>query len=192
MESRVVVTALILTIIAACTKHEIEIQPFQRTSVAQEKEDSVFFSEWESIPAWVTEKNNGDIIFSYSRQFPQLWEPALANGTVVVFARNLWADDLSLKDFNKDAEKPLMMPFYFLPYFEKPNYTEQWSYNTGNNKITISLVVKGSSDAIIPRQQIQLRYVIIPGQVLKEKNQTVTNVRRLSYDQLIKIFQLSP
>jgi hypothetical protein len=81
------------------------------------------------------------------------------------------------------------MPFYFLPYFEKPNYTEQWNYETEADRITISLIIKGSSGAIMPRKQIQLCYIIIPEQDLNEKNQTVKDVRKFSYEKVIKTFK---
>ena len=48
-----------------------------------------------------------------------------------------------LNKLDDAPEKPLLMPFYFLPYFEKPDYTQQWSYSASENKINISLVVKG-------------------------------------------------
>jgi hypothetical protein len=193
MESRVVVTAFIFTIIAACTKHEIEIQPFQRTLVAQEKKvkPSVFISEWETILAWTAEKHGDVAVFSYNRQFLQLNKSVVTNGVVLVFARNLWANDSSLKDLNNEPERPLMMPFYFLPYFEKPNYTEQWNYETEADRITISVIVKGSSDVTMPRKQIQLCYIIIPEQDLKEKKQTVKEVRKFSYEKVIKTFKPS-
>jgi hypothetical protein len=194
MESRVVVTALIFTIIAACTKHEIEIQPFQRTLVAQEKEvnPSVFISEWETIPAWTAEKYSNATVFSYTRQFAHLNKSVLANGAVLIFARNLWADDLSLKEFGSEANKPLMMPFYFLPYFEKPDYTEHWNYTSDENRVQVSLTTKGASQTAMPGKKIQLRFVILPAELLKQKGQTVQGVRKLSYDKLVHTFSMTP
>jgi len=80
--------------------------------------------------------------------------------------------------------------FYFLPYFEKPAYTEQWNYTTEANKVDISLIVKGSSEPM-PRKKVQVRYMVIPQEVLKRKNQTVETARKLSYEQLVKIFGLN-
>lgn len=191
MESRVVVLALIFTIIAACSKHELERQSFTQASLVQENEGqpSAFFSDWETVPSWTTQKGNNATIFSYIRQFPGLDKSIFADGVVLVFARNLWLDDPSLKREDREADKPLMMPFYFLPYFEKPDYTEQWTFNNEADKVTVSLVVKGTnSEASMPRKKIQLRYVVLPREVLRQKNQTVQTVRKLSYEQLIKTF----
>lgn len=184
------VTALIFTIIAACTKHEIERQPLQK--IAQHAEDklqpSIFVSEWEAMHSWATQKSGDVTLFSYSRHFPQLNESSLINGAVLVFARNIWADDPSLKELDNEPDKPLMMPFYFLPYFEKPDYTEKWDYKIDAANINVSLMVKGSSDASMPGKKIELQYVIIPEQVLKEKEQTVKDVRQLSYEEVMKTF----
>jgi len=144
------------------------------------------------VPSWTIQKENGATSFSYIRQFPGLNESMFKNGVVLVFARNLWSDDHpSLNELNKEVDKPLMMPFYFLPYFEKPDYTEQWAYNTDLNRINVSVVVKSNSEVNMPGKKIQFRYVVIPGEVLHQKNQTAQEVRRLSYDQLIKAFSLS-
>jgi hypothetical protein len=194
MESRVVVFAMIFTIVASCTKHEIENQHFQKSpAVLKHKaQPSVFISEWEAISSWAIQKNPDVGGFSFIRQFPRLNGSTLENGAVLVFARNLWADDPSFEGMDYEPDKPLMMPFYFLPYFEKPDYTEQWSFNVDADKITTSVVVKGGSGVSMPRKGIQLRYMIIPGEVLKEKNQTTRDIRRLSYNELIKTFQLVP
>jgi hypothetical protein len=193
MESRVVVTALILTIIGACTKHEIEIPSSHQTLEIQEKEvrPSAFFSEWETVSSWNSQVTNNTIVFSYSRQFPGLNKEVLANGAVLVFARNLWADDLSLKEFGFEANKPLLMPFYFLPYFEKPDYTEQWNYTTEKNSVKVSLTTKGASQAAMPGKKIQLRFVILPAELLKQKGQTIQGVRKLSYDKLVQTFGMT-
>lgn len=190
MEGRFVVTALIFTILAACSKQNIEVQSFQRTSLVEQTNPVVYTSGWETIPAWTAQTSPGALSFSYTRQFPELTNSVLKNGVVLVFARNLWADDAALKEIDKAPEKPLMMPFYFLPYFEKPNYTEQWNYTPDENKVNITMVVKGSDGAALPGKKIQLRFVVIPREILKEKKQSVQAVRKLSYDQLVKTFSL--
>lgn len=193
MEGRFVVTALIFTIIAACSKQDIHETSLVKMSLAQGKEpqSGVYSSGWESIPAWNATTSPEAVRFSYTRQMPNLNKDVLEHGVVIIFARNLWAEEAGLKEMDKAPEKPLMMPFYFLPYFEKPDYTEQWNYTAEENKVTISLVVKGGEDAAVPGKKIQLRYIVIPAQTLKEKNQTAAAVRKLSYDKLVQTFGLS-
>ena len=193
MEGRFVVTALIFTIIAACSKQDIHETSLVKMSLAQEQEpqSGVYSSGWESIPAWNATTSPEAVRFSYTRQMPNLNKDVLEHGVVIIFARNLWAEEAGLKEMDKAPEKPLMMPFYFLPYFEKPDYTEQWNYTAEENKVTISLVVKGGEDAAVPGKKIQLRYIVIPAQTLKEKKQTAAAVRKLSYDKLVQTFGLS-
>ena len=193
MEGRFVVTALIFTIIAACSKQYIHETLLVKMSLAQEKEpqSGVYSSGWESIPAWNATTSPEAVRFSYTRQMPNLNKDVLEHGVVIIFARNLWAEEAGLKEMDKAPEKPLMMPFYFLPYFEKPDYTEQWNYTAEENKVTISLVVKGGEDAAVPGKKIQLRYIVIPSQTLKEKKHTAAAVRKLSYEKLVQTFGLS-
>jgi len=193
MEGRFVVTALIFTLLAACSKQDIQVNSLQTASQSQKVtvNPQVYSSGWETIPGWTAETSPGAISFSYTRQIPQLNSLVLNNGVILVFARHLWADEPALKQIDDAPEKPLLMPFYFLPYFEKPNYTQQWSYSASENKINISLVVKGGEDAAVPGKKIQLRFIVIPEQVLKEKKQSVQAVRKLSYDQLMQTFALN-
>ncbi len=88
-------------------------------------------------------------------------------------------------------DKPLGMPFYFVPYFEKPNYTEQWNFSVSEKKIDIAIVVKGSDAAAIRSKKVQLRYIVIPEQILKDKKKSSEIVRKMPYDQLLQTFGLS-
>jgi hypothetical protein len=192
MEGRSVVTAFLFAVFfAACTKESIiedhQVPASELQEIAPVKQAAaVFASSWETIPAWNAQTSPEAITFSYSKTLPAL----AGDNLVMVFARNLWPDDPAMKELG-DTEKPLLMPFYFLPYFEKPNYTEQWNYNTTGDKIELSLVVKGGEDAAVPGKKVQVRYVIIPQTVLKQKKQTAEVVRKMSYDQLTKAFGLS-
>ena len=190
MEGRFVVTALFFTVLAACSKQEIPVNPTQGTFVTQqvEAQSELFITEWESIPSWKSETKNKATVFSYARQVPGLNDKV----TVLVFARNLWTGDDANKELENRSDKPLMMPFYFLPYFEKPNYTEEWTYAVGENKINISLVLQETQPvAQPPGKKIQLQFFVIPRQVLSEKKLTTESVRKLPYDRLIKTFSSS-
>ena len=190
MEGRFVVTALFFTVLAACSKQEISVNPTEGTFATHQAEtqSKLFISEWESIPSWKSETKNKATVFSYTRQVPGLND----NVTVLVFARNLWSGDDANKELENRSDKPLMMPFYFLPYFEKPNYTEEWTYAVGENKINISLVLQETQPvAQPPGKKIQLQFFVIPRQVLSEKKLTTESVRKLPYDRLIKTFSSS-
>ena len=186
MEGRFVLTALFITFLVACSKQDIRVNPTQATFATEQigSQSKLFISEWEAIPSWKTETKNKVTIFSYARQVPELND----NETVLVFVRNLWTSDEANKERNDKAGKPLMMPFYFLPYFEKPNYTEEWTYTLGESNINISLVLPGSQPGVQPGKKIQLQFFVIPRQILSEKKLTAESVRKLSYDNLIQTF----
>jgi hypothetical protein len=192
MEGRLVVTALIFTIIAACSKQEIHVNSLQRETIPQQAgvKPELYSTGWETVPEWNIVSNTQSTSFFYTRLLPELKNDIINNGAVLVFARNLWDGNASLKEFDDVPEKPLRMPFYFLPYFEKPDYTEQWNYTASENKITISLVVKGADKIVPPNKKLQLRYVVIPEKLLREKKQTAQAVRKLSYEELTKTFNL--
>ena len=192
MEGRLVVTALIFTIIAACSKQEIHVNSLQRETIPQQAvvKPELYSSGWETVPAWNTESNTQSTSFFYTRYLPELKTDILNNGVVLVFARNVWEGNSSLKEFDDVPEKPLLMPFYFLPYFEKPDYTERWDYKASENKIDISLMVKGKGKVAPPNKKLQLRYLVIPEKMLREKKQTAQSVHKLSYEELVKTFDL--
>jgi hypothetical protein len=194
MEGRLVVTALIFTIIAACSKQEIQVNSLQRETTIQQAgiKPEVYSTGWETVPQWNTVSSTHSTNFTYTRRLPELKTDIINNGVVLVFARNLWEGNPLLKEFDNVSEKPLMMPFYFLPYFEKPDYTEQWNYTISENKINISLTVKGKGKAAPPDKKLQLRYVVIPEKLLREKKQTAQTVHKLSYEELVKTFNLTP
>lgn len=187
MEGRFVVTALFIALLAACSKQDIPANSTQETFVTQQvsTQSKLFISGWEGIPLWKTETKNTATIFSCVREIPGLNED---NVTVMVFARNLWARDEADSGPDDKAGKPLMMPFYFLPYFEKPNYTEEWTYAVGENKINVSLVLKESGPAKQPDKKVQLQFFVIPHQILTEKKLTPESIRKLSYGELIQKF----
>jgi len=187
MEGRFVVTALFITVLAACSKQDTLVNPTQETFVTQQTgtQSKLFISGWESIPLWKTVTKNKATIFSYARKIPNLNDD---NVTVLVFVRNLWAGDETDKEPAGKMGKPLMMPFYFLPYFEEPNYTEEWTYTISQNKIDVSLILKETRPVMQPGKKVQLQFFVIPRQILTEKKLTTESVRKLSYDSLIQTF----
>ena len=74
MEGRLVVTALIFTIIAACSKQEIHVNSLQRESTTQQTgvKPEVYSSEWETVPEWNTVSNTQSTSFFYTRRLPEL------------------------------------------------------------------------------------------------------------------------
>jgi len=191
MEGRFVVTALFITILAACSKQDTAVNSTQETFATQKiaTQSKLFISGWEGIPLWKTETKNKATIFSYTRKVPALNDDD--NVTVLVFARNLWTEDEAGKEPGDKTGKPLMMPFYFLPYFEEPNYTEEWTYTVSENKIDVSLILKETRPVMQPGKTVQLQFFVIPRQILTEKKLTTESVRKLSYDSLIQTFRSS-
>ena len=121
MKGRCVFTAVVFLLFTACSKRDIQVHSLERTLSVKEAETKpqVYSTAWESIPAWSAQTAPDAMNFSYTRSVPQLSNEVLDNGVVLVFARNLWEEKGELKEL-AIPDKPLMMPFYFLPYFEKP------------------------------------------------------------------------
>ena len=192
MKGRIVTTALAMTVVlTACSKENIQPNDTsilsRNVSSLQENNLSVYTSEWETVSAWKSEKGANASSFSYSRATPQISKNILDKGVVIVFARNLWADDPAFKDMGA-ADKPLRMPFYFLPLIEQPDYTEQWNFAADEQKVNLSLNIKGTG---APNGKVQFRFIVIPQEVIDKKAQTSEAVRRMTYDQLLKAFDLA-
>jgi hypothetical protein len=195
MKGRLGVTALAFTILAACSKNDIQIRKEAYLSQRQIAKQiggnlKIYSSGWETVPAWDASASPDAVHFSYAFHVPEPDSKNLYKSAVLVFARNLWNADPNFKEM-EGKNKPMLMPFYYLPYFEKLNYTEQWNYSVENKKINVLLTVKGSDDAALPDKKIQLRFIVIPQQVLQQKKQTTETLRKLSYNQLLQIFDLT-
>ena len=182
--------ALFITGLIACSKQNTSANSIQQTFITQQIgiQSKLFISQWEDIPVWKTETKNKATIFSYARNLPGLNDD---NVTVLVFARNLWTGDEAGREPGDTTGKPLMMPFYFLPYFEEPDYTEEWTYSVRENNIDVSLVVKQTSPVMKPREKVQLQFFVIPREILNEKKLTTGLVLKLSYDSLIQTLGVS-
>jgi hypothetical protein len=191
MEGRLTAIALVFTIIAACSKLDFQDRPQARVSPGVERslQKEIFTSAWETIPTWTTTKLAGSTVFNYKHNTPELSSDFIKNGVLLVFARNLWSKD-ALKEFDEKDEKPLLMPFYFLPYFEKPDYTEEWSYAVTEKNIQLKLSVKGGNEAHKPGKNIQWRFIAIPLKKLQGRKQNSQSIRKLSYDELVQLFNL--
>ena len=96
MEGRLVVTALIFTILAACSKQEMHVNSFQRESTILQTGENpgVYSTGWETVPVWNRESNAKSTSFFYTRQLPELKTDIIKNGVVLVFSRNLWEGNL--------------------------------------------------------------------------------------------------
>ena len=51
-------------------------------------------------------------------------------------------------------------------------------------------MVKGKGKVAPPNKKLQLRYLVIPEKMLREKKQTAQSVHKLSYEELVKTFNL--
>ena len=192
MEGRLGITILVFTIIAACSKMDYRDARHLKTSyeVPNHPQQAIYTSSWQTIPSWTKKKIGNASIFTYNDVAPELTEDIIKTGVVLVYARNLWPMDVA-KDFDDKTEKPLLMPFYFLPYFEKPDYTEEWKYAAADKSIQLTLTVKGNGEAHQPSKNIQWRFIAIPSKTLKQKQQSIQTLHKLSYDEVVHLFQLS-
>src|SRR5215207_1370375 len=115
MEGRFVVAALFFAFLAACSKQDIPVNSAKEVLVTQQvkTQSKLFISGWEDIPLWKMETKDNATIFSCVSEISGFNDDSV---TVMVFARNLWTGDEAGSEADDKGGKPLMMPFYFLPY----------------------------------------------------------------------------
>ncbi len=150
---------------------------------------TAYASSWESSASWSSTDSSNFRIFSFNRSLPNITSDVMANGVVMVWAKNLPMDP----SFN-NADKPMMMPFYLFPDNERPKYVEYYynSINVGN--ITVKYrtnnhdMINGNGS---PSQKIEYRYFVITPDVLAKKGMTQAQVSQMNYQQLVTAFGVS-
>lgn len=192
MKGRLVITAILFTLFTSCHKKNVQnnADAVSNTDVskAASASNKVYASPWEEVPAWSEKQSAQGKILSFTRRVPQLQD--VAGNAVLVFVRNVWDKDiLPSKEIHSDI--PMSMPFYFLSYNEKPGYTEEWKYTALENKINIQLTVRGSEDKKLPARNIQLRYIVIPQSLLRQKDHTIEEIQQMSYDEIQQLFDFT-
>jgi hypothetical protein len=185
MKARSVILFLFCaTLLFACTK-DVRTSSDGSSSIQQQAgNQKIFVSTWEGIDGWVTSAENSNAGLRYSRSV----DVPLSNATVLVFARNLWSDQLADE---MGEETPMLLPFNFLPSEEKPGYIESWNYEAANDKIDIQLSVEGSSKPKGPASSIQLQYIVLPTPLVEEKSQSQKALKQMSYEEVLKTFDLT-
>ncbi|MEI6949414.1 hypothetical protein V9K67_19665 [Paraflavisolibacter sp. H34] len=150
----------------------------------------IYNSGWESVSAWASQREGSTTTCQFNRPAAEITASVLANGVVLVFARNLWTEEPSFVELGA-PDKPIKMPFYFLPDFDKPDYSEMWSFSPKENAIQLTLQVKGANATWSPGTKVEFRYMVISREALQRKGQTVASVRKMPYNDVVETFALN-
>lgn len=188
MKGRIVVLVYVLLIaLSACSKkNEHKDQPAPDQMIVKTKTaDGVFISDWK--PA-LSSSHSATKKINTATRFEVPATRSLQQDVVLVFARNLWEDEAELKELGDD--QPLQMPFKFLPYFEQPGHVEDWNYTIQENKIDVVLTVNGGEVAEPLDKKVEIQYLVIPSELVARKQQTKQTLRQMSYDEVLKTFNL--
>lgn len=186
MKSRfVAVSFLVAIIFSACLKEHNHLTTKDSNTLRAANTNRVFASAWEPIENWSFSTSGNK--FSFTKP---LENGITGKGTVLVFVRNIWDEDLMLEEPG-ETEEPLMMPFNFLPFTKKPTYVEEWNYTTTNNKLDVELKVASDEAPAAINKKLELQYIFIPQELLAQKGQSEETLRLLSYKELIQTFSLS-
>ena len=144
-------------------------------------------TEWESVPAWNRSVSGTDVVYGFSRSSSELDKQVISYGAVVVFVKGY-----DLTGFSK-AEKPMGLPFYFMSPDEKAG-TCNWNATFDGGAINIGLQMAGCMEESFLKSssRIQLRYVILSKEFLKQHKLNAQSLRGISYAKLSELMAAAP
>lgn len=150
---------------------------------------SAYASSWEGSGNWTSTDSSNFRIFTYNRSLPAVTSDIMANGVVMVWARNLPMDP----SFT-NSDKPMMMPFYLFPDYERPKYVEYYYQTISPGNITVQYRTNnqdliGSNGS--PSQKIEYRFFVITPDGLAKKGVTQAQASQMNYQQLVTTFGVS-
>lgn len=176
-------------ILTACSKEKDIIAESTRTISTASKTNTTV-SNWESGFSWSQMDSSGYKVYFHDRASAELTSDILNGGAVLVWAKNVKADDGSL------ITKPMKLPFHVLPEFGRPAYDNYWYYTTttGNLKIEFrSSKFRFSTDPVpAPDASVQSRYFFIPQSDLNKWGYDANSITHLTYEQLTDIVGIEP
>jgi hypothetical protein len=147
-----------------------------------------YISDWEGGNSWTLSDSASYKIYLHEKNIPELTGSILANGAVLVWARNY------AKDNGERMSKPQLLPIHVLPEQGRPAYDNYWYYLLNDSKITVKyrtnkyLYAGGSTFIPLPDSDVQLRYFVLSADDLAAAGYNQNTVRQLSYDQLVDKF----
>ena len=178
--------AIILT---ACSKEKDILAENTRTISTASKTNTIV-SNWESGYSWSQMDSSGYQVYFHDRVSPELTSDILNGGAVLVWAKNVKADNGNL------ITKPMRLPFHVLPEFGRPAYDNYWYYTAtaGNLKMEFrSNKYRFSTDAVpVPDASVQSRYFFIPESELDKWGYDANSITHLTYEELVDLAGVEP
>ncbi len=190
MKRGIFTLALVTSIFAiSCSKNDAELavlnESGERPAAAAMGN---FVSGWETIPSWQSSTSNGVTLFSFKRSTPQLSRPMLEKGAVVV-----WTKGYDFEGVTK-GDKPLGMPFTWIPADEKYMYPYIWSYQVSEKNVAVGVQMHSMMEPIFTNSKdaIWMRFFVLSEDFLTAHGMSRADVGKLTYDKLVSMLNVQP
>ncbi len=143
---------------------------------------NVKYSDWFKPNAYILTTIFSVKNFTYEKSVPEITQPILDSGLVIVFAKLLGYNP-SIWPANQVAQMPIS-----LTYLQSgATMTDSWSALTAPQKLTIRFVNDKNEYNVIATAH-QFRYVIVPGGSKIAGRSTIGNYEQMSYSELCRHF----
>ncbi|HYH16143.1 MAG TPA: hypothetical protein VD794_13030 [Flavisolibacter sp.] len=172
---------LILNTQLFSVKNQPSTQSFEKITFASKS----FISEWETASSWQQSSFNGKHQYTLKRMLPLLNKSILEEGVVLVFTKGYTF-------LSKKVDKPLSLPFYF--FMENANMPLHWSVKPTLGTLEVELQVPSDNEQAFLKEknELQLRYILLEKEFLKNKKLTPQTVRNMSYQQVVALLSIAP
>jgi len=175
---------IVATVFVACKKGDVGPQGPEGPAGPQGPQGSpnVKYSTWFTPNAYTLTTVFGVKNFTYEKSAPEITQPILDSGLVIVFGKLLGYTP-SVWPTNQVSQLPIS-----LTYVQSGStMTDTWSALTAPQKLTIRFV-NDKNDYNVIATAHQFRYVIVPGGVKISGRAAEGNYQQMSYSELCTLF----
>jgi hypothetical protein len=172
---------------AACSKDKTITEHASgslRSATTSDKETHTI-TAWESGYGWTPGDSSNYRIQFHDRATPEITDDIITNGAVLVWAKNIPADDGST------ITKPQILPLAVIPDLGRPAYNNYWYFKTTTGNVTVKFrtnkYMYTQEPAPLPNSSVQFRYFIIPRAELDQYGYTQATISRLTYEELTNL-----
>jgi hypothetical protein len=169
----------------SCTKDNVELTEEQK---AEASLTTGFVSGWENVPTWQSSTSNGVTVFSFKRTTPQLTRQLAMLGSVLV-----WTKGYDIEGGIK-GDKPLAMPFTWIPADERYMHPYQWYYQSAENSIGVGVEMHETMASVFNnvRDKIMMRYFVVSPDFMKAHQLDGPALKKLTYAELVSMLNVAP
>jgi hypothetical protein len=175
----------------ACSKDDLQANQQENASTPvgiRSAENNYYASNWEQMKSWNHTDSSGYRLYYSEKINPELTSDVINGGVVMSYAK-INMTDPNYTQFNN----PSMMPFYFLPPWERPNLSFYWYEEADPGKLRVFYRTKSKDDLpAFPEgktmNDFQFRYFVITREFLDSHGLTPSDVKNhYTYQQLVNL-----